>query len=144
VIVNDGFVSHKIRDAGSGQEILELTSAAEVDLVTQVAFNPEGSRLASVSFDGKVRIWNVTATSPAGRRAPERILDANNSSARDLAWSADGRFVFASGSGGTMHRMSRGRYPHPSRGLPRRLKLRLKLKSKSGIKPARSCLRPQI
>ena len=45
-MVNHGEVSHKLRDAGSGKEILELAAVAEVDLVTKVAFSPNDGRLA--------------------------------------------------------------------------------------------------
>ena len=67
--------SHRLRDARSGKEILELTSAPTPGTPSAIAFSPDGSRLAVSSADGKVRIWDVTDGAASGGRAPDRILE---------------------------------------------------------------------
>ena len=41
-----GGASHRLRDAGSGKEVLELTSAPTAGMTQAIAFSPDGSRLA--------------------------------------------------------------------------------------------------
>jgi serine/threonine protein kinase/WD40 repeat protein len=97
-----GGASHRLREAGSGKEVLELTSAPTAGGTQAVAFSPDGSRLACSSDDSQVRIWDVTNVETAGGRAPVRILDGKIALLHRVAWSADGRQVFASSNGGTV------------------------------------------
>jgi WD40 repeat protein len=94
--------SHLLRDASSGREILELTSAPDAGLTWAMAFSPDGSRLAGSSGDAKLRIWDVSAGRAKGGRAPDHILDGKITLMSQVAWSADGRRVSTSGYGGTV------------------------------------------
>ncbi len=94
--------SYRLRDAGSGREVLELTSAPGAGESGPIAFSPDGSRLAGVAADGRVRIWDVTVGGAGGGRAPEMILEGRTAVLTHVAWSADGRRVSASGYGGTV------------------------------------------
>ena len=99
----DDGTSHRIRDAGSGKVILELTSELEPRVARffdTIAYSPDGSRLACASEDRKVRIWDVTPNESRPSRPPDRILGGNNSPVNQVAWSADGRCVSATGRGG--------------------------------------------
>ena len=100
----DGGPMHRIRDAGSGKEILKLTMREE-DLVKlngrdSIAFSPDGTRVAYVSEGGKVQIWDVTPDETRASRSPDLILKGNRATVSQVAWSTDGRFVSASGQGG--------------------------------------------
>jgi len=97
-----GGASHRLRDAGSGKELLELTAAPTAGMSFAVAFSPDGSRLAVSSEDSKVRIWELTDAETGGGRAAGRILDGKIALLTHVAWSADGRHVFASSDGGTV------------------------------------------
>ncbi len=100
--IGKGGASHRLRDAGSGKEVLELTTAPSAGISFAVAFSPDGSCLAVSSEDSKVRIWNVTDVTSGGGRAADRILDGKITLLDDVAWSADGRQVFASSDRGTV------------------------------------------
>ena len=67
-----GGASHRLRDAGSGKEVLELTTAPTAGTSWAIAFSPDGSRLAVSSEDSKVRIWNVA--DGGTRRRPRRSI----------------------------------------------------------------------
>lgn len=45
----------RLWDPSSGEEVVKLTGATQ--LVLEVAFSPDGSRLASASADGTVRVY---------------------------------------------------------------------------------------
>jgi WD40 repeat protein len=100
--IGGGGASHRLRDAGSGREVLELTSAPSAGMSLAIAFSLDGSRLAGSSEDGKVRIWKVGGGESRGGLAPDRILDGKIAVLTRVAWSADGRQVFASSGGGTV------------------------------------------
>ncbi len=98
----DGGTMHRIRDAGSGKEILKLTM--EEDRKDRrgpdsIAFSPDGTRVAYVSEGGKVHIWDVSPDETRATRTPDLILKGNWALVSHVAWSADGRFVSASGQG---------------------------------------------
>jgi WD40 repeat protein len=85
----------KLRDAASGELLLELTGQGGE--FTNFAYSPDGARLASASGDGKVRLWDVSAGGPKGSRAPARVLQGIGAPLHWVAFSADGRTVSAVG-----------------------------------------------
>ena len=71
---------HRIRDAGSGKEILKLTmeeDRSDRRRPDSIAFSPDGTRVAYVSEGGKVQIWDVTPDETRASRAPDLILKGN-------------------------------------------------------------------
>jgi serine/threonine protein kinase/WD40 repeat protein len=102
VEVASGGASHRLRDAGSGLTILELTSAPSAGKISSVTFSPDGARLAASSADSKVRIWSVTDVETGGGRVPDRILDGKMALLNQVEWSADGRQVCACSESGTV------------------------------------------
>lgn len=72
----------------------ERSLVGHSDWVRSVAFSPDGKMLASGSFDGVVKFWQV------GTWHVLRTENAHDGSAESLAFSPDGRFL-ASGSDGT-------------------------------------------
>ena len=98
----DAGASHRLRDAVSGKEVLELTRDQGDGSAKAFAFSPDGSRLAVSSGDNKVRIWDVTERRAGGGRAPESILEGKTNILTQVVWSADGRRVLAAVDGGTV------------------------------------------
>ena len=98
VVAGDGETCF-LRDAHSGVQLLELTTAENPAYVSAVAFSPDGSRLAAVAMDEKVRIWDVGTHAQKASRSPERILKVNNARFEDVVFSADGRFLSAPSRG---------------------------------------------
>jgi WD40 repeat protein/serine/threonine protein kinase len=72
----------KIWDATSGREL--RTFKGHADQVFRVAFNPDGSRLASASFDGTVKIWDTENSQEV------RTLKGHTAEVRSVAFSPDG------------------------------------------------------
>jgi WD40 repeat protein len=86
----------KIWDVPSGREWQSL--AAHADVVTAVAFAPDGRWLASVGWDGAVLLWDV-ADARVKRRFELKVSAPGP--ARSVIFSGDGRWVaagFLSGS----------------------------------------------
>jgi eukaryotic-like serine/threonine-protein kinase len=98
----DAGASHRLRDAVSGKEVLELTRDQGDGSAIAFAFSPDGSRLAVSSRDNKVRIWDVTERRAGGGRAPESILEGKTNILTQVVWSAGGRRVLAAVDGGTV------------------------------------------
>jgi eukaryotic-like serine/threonine-protein kinase len=93
---------HRLRDAVSGKQVLELTWGRGNGLTPAFTFSPDGSRLAVSSGENRVRIWDVTEPGAGGSRAPESVLEGKTNILTQVAWSADGRRVLAAVDGGTV------------------------------------------
>lgn len=62
------------------------------DAITRLMLSPDGERLASVSQDGALFLWNARSNQELRR------LEGATDALRDVAWSADGQQVAAVGS----------------------------------------------
>jgi WD40 repeat protein/heme exporter protein D len=63
--------------------------------VTQLAFSPEGQRLATASADGSVRLWDLHS-------GESRALRGHEGAAVQVAFTRDGRHVLSAGLDGTV------------------------------------------
>ncbi len=84
----------KIWDTATGQEIRTLRGHANV--VTAVAFNPDGQTLASCSNDGTVRLWDAAT----GQEI--RTLRGHANLVSCVAFSPDRRTLISASNDGTM------------------------------------------
>ena len=75
---------------------LETTLGGHTDSVSGVAFNPDGSLLASSSHDGTVRLWNPSS----GRLV--RALHADPKSVSAVAFSTNGQVLATANKNGTV------------------------------------------
>ncbi|MFJ9614380.1 nSTAND1 domain-containing NTPase [Streptomyces noursei] len=80
--------SHLLADSDRLLDLRDLSLGTHDDVVTSVAFAPGGRLLASASWDGTARLWQVT-----GGRAlwPLAALRGHTKFVRSVAFSPDGR-----------------------------------------------------
>ncbi|REA64195.1 hypothetical protein DSL64_01180 [Dyadobacter luteus] len=67
--------------------------------ITGIAFNPDGSRIATSGFDSKIKIWNVEED--LSKQQPV-VLSDFNSWVMDLRFTQDGKKLLASGADKTV------------------------------------------
>lgn len=89
------FVTAKFIAAESPNAILEGPAVR----VFEVAFSPDGDRLAVAYEDGSFRIWDVVACQPLVVRE-----SAHHNHCRSIAWEQDGRALWTSGDEGVVQR----------------------------------------
>jgi WD40 repeat protein len=78
------------------------------------AWNPEGTRLASVESDSMIRIWNVASEEVLGIKASKTLISS-------VAWSPDGRRLASCGDDGLVRMvmdLGLGRRQFTSYGIP--------------------------
>ncbi|WP_405834200.1 hypothetical protein [Streptomyces sp. NBC_00105] len=80
-------------------DLRDLSLATHEDVVTSLAFGPGGHLLASASWDGTARLWQVT-----GGRAlwPLSVLHGHTKFVRCVAFSPDGRILVTASEDGTV------------------------------------------
>ncbi|MER6318896.1 hypothetical protein ABT237_34845 [Streptomyces sp. NPDC001581] len=80
-------------------DLRDLSLATHDDVVTSLAFGPGGRLLASASWDGTARLWQVT-----GGRAlwPLSVLHGHTKFVRCVAFSPDGRTLVTASEDGTV------------------------------------------
>ncbi len=64
-----------------------------------LSWSPDGKHLAEASFDGTVRVWEVTA----GKTIYIYTGHASGAPLRSVAWSLDGRSLAAASANGEVH-----------------------------------------
>lgn len=90
-----------VGEPGSPVAGLELTGPAS--WVNDLAFSPDGSRLAGASSDQQVWVWDTATGAEAGRAATPTTLLATR-------WSPDGALLYLSGADGMVREWA---YPGP-------------------------------
>jgi WD40 repeat protein/DNA-binding SARP family transcriptional activator/energy-coupling factor transporter ATP-binding protein EcfA2 len=91
-VVETGSQVADVWDWATGRHLGTLSHSGSV---THAAFSPDGSRLATASLDGTVRIWDPYADAPE-----QLVLRGHTGDVDVVAWSRDGtRLASASGDG---------------------------------------------
>lgn len=88
-----GGYDHAVRLWTVGAEAAPVVLTGHHDTVTSVAIGPDDGRLASVSDDGTLRVWDVATGTEVGRADAGCPLEA-------VRWGPDGRSLFVAGADG--------------------------------------------
>jgi eukaryotic-like serine/threonine-protein kinase len=96
LLMKIGDESFRILDAKSGERFLELKGGKLLDLgylTCKWPFSVVGNRLAGLSRDRKLLIWDVSPGDQATIREPIRVIETNEIGASDFGFSPDGRTI---------------------------------------------------
>lgn len=87
-------------DALTGEE--RFPTLGHSRLILSLAFNPDGSLLASGGMDGRVCLWNLTRQPSGALVAPEKTLTGHSGEVWSVAFSPDGRLLASGSRDGTI------------------------------------------
>jgi WD40 repeat protein len=88
-VVETGSQVAEVWDWATGRHLRSLSHSGSV---THTAFSPDGSRLATASQDGTVRIWNPYTDAPE-----QLVLRGHTGGVGAVAWSPDGTRLASGG-----------------------------------------------
>jgi WD40 repeat protein len=75
-----------------------VVSSNALDVVSDLAFSPDGKLLATANADGTVRLWNPASGQPAGAELPADL--GNRGGVDAIAFSSDGKLLASSDANG--------------------------------------------
>ena len=93
-------------DPQTGEQVLEFHASSGVGSVAMfdVAWSPDGAKLATAELNGTVITWTASASSDGTFEAGDRIrdLEGHGSLVIDVAWSPDGAMLASASVDGTI------------------------------------------
>jgi WD40 repeat protein len=87
----------RVHDPVTGDLLISIREDDAEQVIWSLAFDANGSLLASGSFDGRIQLWNTASGAPVG----EPLL-ADGFSVEDLAFSPDGSRLASANNDGTV------------------------------------------
>src|SRR5262249_53408152 len=92
-----------------------LTIFAHRSAVSNVAFNHDGTKLASASYDRTVRVWDASRLEPDPQAGTCVTLTGHKAMATGVAFSPDGRWLASASRDGTVKLWEAGALGTPGR-----------------------------